>query len=142
MLFKTAAYGDEKAFMTVQNVGLQSMTTGNPVVLATASASFNGTQAIVYAGSGATGFIGVAYKDIPGNAYGLIQNLGPTASILLSNTGTSLTINVGDPLVPGPAGFYSGAPTYANSGFKYVLASAVPVSVSGAAYASGYIRAI
>lgn len=142
MLFKTAAYGDEKAFMTVQNIGAQSMTTGNPVVLAQAAASFNGTQALVYVSSGGQGFIGVAYKDIAGNAYGLIQNLGPTASVLLSNVGTSITINIGDPLVPGPGGFFSAAPTYLNSGFKYVIASNVPAAVSGSAYASGYIRAI
>lgn len=142
MLFKFASYGDEKAFMTVQNIGAQSMTTGSPVILAQAAASFNGTQAQVYVSSGAQGFIGVAYKDIAANAYGLIQNLGPTASILLSNVGTSITINIGDALIPAPAGFFSGGPTYLNSGFKYVIASNVPAAVSGSAYCSGYIRAI
>ena len=142
MLFKGSAYGDEKAFMSINNVSASSITTGYPAVLAQASASFNGTNAIVYSGSGATGFIGVAYKDIPPNSYGLIQNLGPIASVLLSNVGTSLTINLGDPLVPGPAGFFSGSPTYANGGLKYVLATNVPVAISASAYASGYIRAI
>lgn len=142
MLFKTAAYGDEKAFMTVQNISAQSLTTGTPIVLAQAAASFNGTQAQVYVSSGGQGFIGVAFKDIAGNSYGLIQNLGPTASILLSNTGSSLTINIGDPLIPGPGGFFSGGPTYLNSGFKYVIASNVPVATSAVAYCSGYIRAI
>jgi hypothetical protein len=142
MLFKWAARGDERAFMVVQNVSASSITTGYPVLLATASASFNGTQAIVGAAAGLTGFIGVAFQDVPPNAYGLIQNLGPTASVFLSNVGSSLTINVGDPLVPGPVGFFSAAPTFANGGFKYVLASNVPVAVSAAGYASGYVRAI
>lgn len=142
MLFKWAARGDEKAFMTIQNVSASSITTGYPVVLAQAAASFNGTQAIVGAGAGPTGFIGIAFQDIPPNAYGLIQNLGPTASVFLSNVGTSITINLGDPLVPGPSGFFSGAPTYANGGFKYIIATNVPLAVSAAGYASGYVRAI
>lgn len=142
MLFKHAAFGDEKAFMSVQNVSASSITTGFPVLLATANASFNGTNVIVGANSGNTGFVGVAFQDLPPNSYGLIQNLGPTASILLSNVGTSITINNGDPVVPGPAGFFSAAPTYANSGFKYVLVSNTPAAVSAAGYASGYVRAI
>lgn len=146
MLFKGAAYGDEKAFMVIQvNPGQsQSLTTGYPVQLAMAAASFNGTQATTAIG-GTTltqGFIGIAYKDIPANAYGTIQNLGPVASVLLSNAGTSITINLGDPLIPAPAGFYSGNPTYLVSGLKYVIASNVPVAVSAVAYCSGYIRAI
>jgi hypothetical protein len=142
MLFKSSARGDEKAFMTIQNVSASSITTGYPAMLATASASFNGTQAIVGSGGGLTGFIGVAYVDIPPNAYGLIQNLGPIASVFLSNVGTSITINLGDPLTPGPAGFFSGAPTFANSGFKYIIATNVPLAVSAAGYCSGYVRAI
>jgi|ERR1700761_4911527 len=142
MLFKGASRGDEKAFMTVQNVSASSITTGYPAVLAAAAASFNGTQAIVSAGASGQGFIGIAFYDIPPNAYGLIQNLGPTASVFLSNVGTSITINLGDPLVPGPAGFFSANPTYLASGFKYIIATNVPAAVSAAGYASGYVRAI
>jgi hypothetical protein len=142
MLFKQSARGDERAFMTVQNVSASSITTGMPAVLAAAAASFNGTQVIVYAGANPQGFVGVAAADIAPNAYGLIQNLGPIASILLSAVGTSITINLNDPLVPAPVGFFSGAPTYANGGFKYVFASNIPPAVSAAAYCSGYIRAI
>ena len=142
MLFKWAARGDEKAFMAIQNVSASSITTGFPVLLAAASASFNGTQVIVGANTGNTGFIGIAYVDIPPNAYGLIQNLGPTASVFLSNVGSSLTINLADPLVPGPAGFFSGNPLFNVSGFKYILASNVPAAVSAAGYCSGYVRAI
>lgn len=142
MLFKWAARGDEKAFMSIQNVSASSITTGFPVLLAAAAASFNGTQAIVGANTGNTGFIGIAFQDIPPNAYGLIQNLGPTASVFLSNVGTSLTINLGDPLTPGPAGFFSANPLFNVGGLKYILATNVPLAISAAAYCSGYVRAI
>lgn len=145
MLFKGSSYGDEKAYMTIQvNPGqAQSLTTGYPVVLAMAAASFNGTQATT--GTNSTlnqGFIGIAYKDLAANSYGTIQNLGPVASVLLSNVGTSVTINSGDALFPAAGGFFSGGPTYLNSGFKYIIASNVPAAVSASAYASGYVRCI
>jgi hypothetical protein len=142
MLFKWSARGDERAYMSIQNVSASSITTGFPALLAQATASFNGTQAIVGANTGNAGFIGIAFYDIPPNAYGLIQNLGPVASVFLSNVGSSLTINIGDPLVPGPAGFFSGNPLFGVSGFKYILASNVPLATSAAAYMSGYIRAL
>jgi hypothetical protein len=147
MLWKQAALGDERAFMTIKNMpgNAQSLTTGWPIQLAlgTAGASFDGTQAITtVALTGGGTFIGVAYKDIGANAYGAIQTYGNCASVLLSNVGSSITINAGDPLVPGPAGFFSAAPTYANSGFRFVLASAVPPAVSGSAYCSGWVRTV
>jgi hypothetical protein len=148
MLWKTAALGDEKGFMTIKANpgGTQSVTTGWPVVLAlgTAGASFDGTQAVVAVPGTTLGWawIGVAYKDLAANSYGLIQNFGPTGSILLSNSGTSLTINMGDPLVPAPAGFYSAVVTHINSGFKYVLASNIPLTTTAVAYASGYVRCV
>lgn len=144
MLFKQAAQGDERAYMTVFNCVAQSITTGYAVQLALGTSSFNGTNAIPNtSGSLAgAGFIGIAFKDIPGNSYGLIQSLGFVASVLLSAVGTSITINIGDPLLPAPAGFFSGNPTYFGGGFKYIMASNLPAAVSAAAYASGYIRAI
>src|SRR5690348_7440564 len=104
MLWKHAAQGDERGFGTYKNVEASSLTTGYGVAYASASASFDGTQ-VALAGSGAVGrqfgFIGIAVKDIAPNAYGLIQTHGATASVWISNVGTSITINVGDPLVPG-----------------------------------------
>lgn len=142
MIFKGSALGDEKAFMTGKNVSASSITTGLPVNLAMAAASFNGTNVIVGTTASTQGFVGVAYRDIAPNAYADWQVYGPTASVLLSNTGTSITINLGDPLVPGPSGFFSGNPTYLNSGLKYIIVSNVPVAMSASAYASGFVRAI
>jgi len=45
-----------------------------------------------------------------------------------------------DPLVPAPAGVFSAAPTYANSGFKYLVCKTTPAAVSAASYVSALIR--
>lgn len=148
MLFKHAARGDERAFGTYMCVDAASITTGYAAAICAASASFNGTNVIKPASGTATtlpGFIGVATQDIAANAYGTIQVYGPVASVFLSNTNTSVTINIGDPLVPGAVagGLWSVAPTYANSGFCFVIASNVPLTTSNAAtasYLSGFIR--
>jgi hypothetical protein len=67
--------------------------------------------------------------------------MGFVNSVLISNVGTSITINAGDPLVPAPGGMASAAPTYANSGFKWVTAASnVPAAISAAAYVSGIIH--
>ena len=139
MLWKHAAFGDERAYMTVKNVEASSMTTGYLVAICVGnSASFDGTQAVMPA-SGTAGnlpaFVGVAFRDIASNTYGLVQTYGPCGSVAFSNQGTSITINVGDPLVPGAAKgtATSLAPTYANSGFKYILASNTAAAVSATA---------
>lgn len=132
----------DKVFVNVLNVGGATMTTGRAVAYQ-AVASNNGVNAVLSQAAGTlTGFIGVASRDIAPNAYGLVQVGGFVNSVLISNVGTSITINAGDPLVPGPAGFFSAAPTYANAGFRYLLASNVPPAVSAAAYASGLIPLI
>lgn len=132
----------EKIFMSVTNVGAATITTGLPVGLAI-GASCDGVNAVnANAAAAYPGFIGIAIKDIAVNDYGLVQIAGFVNSVYLSNVGTSLTINAGDPLVPAPAGMFSGAPTYANSGFRMVFASNVPPAVSAASYASGLIRMI
>ena len=131
----------EKVFISVKNVEGATMTVGLPVGYALGAASNDGIQAVIAnAAADFPGFLGIAVKDIPNNEYGRIQISGFVASILLSNVGTSITINAGDPLVPGPAGFFSAAPTYANSGFKWLQAQNVPVAVSAAGYASGLLR--
>lgn len=149
MLFKQAARGDERAFVTVKNVEASSLTTGMGVALRLGTAaSFDGSSA-VRAASGTTadlpGFLGVAVQDIPSNAFGLVQTYGNCLSVLISQQNTSITINTADPLIPGPlaGGFASGAPTYAASGFGYVIASNVPTNTTSQAaplYASGFVR--
>ena len=143
MQFSKLNRGDrqEKVFINVLNVHGATITTGNPVSYAL-GASNDGISVVMpgAAGANSPGFIGVAKNDIANNDYGLVQIYGFVNSVLLSNVGTSITVNSGDPLVPGPAGFASSAPTYANSGFKFLSASNVPVAVSAVAYASGLIR--
>ena len=132
----------EKVFINVKNVEGATLTTGLPVAYALAT-SMDGVGAVrANAAGDYPGFIGVTLSDIPNNEYGQIQISGFVNSILLSNAGTSVTINVGDPLVPAPGGFYSAAPTYANSGFRWIAASNVPVALSAASYASGLIRMV
>jgi hypothetical protein len=149
MLFKHAALGDERAFLTIKNVEASSITLGYAVAICIATtASFDGTNAVMTAtGSAASlpGFIGIAVKDIPSNQYGLVQCFGNCASVLLSNVGTSITITSGNPLIPTalPGGLSSAAPTYANGGFNWVIASATPsntLSQAAPLYCSGFVR--
>lgn len=132
----------DKVFVSVQNVAGSTLTTGLGVSYQVATSN-DGVNAVLANAAGTyPGFVGVAVKDIAVNDYGLVQIAGFVNSVLLSNVGTSITINAGDPLVPAPSGFFSGAPTYANSGFRWVFASNVPVAVSAQSYASGLIRMI
>lgn len=133
--------GAENVFRTVLNVQGATITTGLPVSLV--NTSTDGVSGVIAdAAADYTGFVGVAIQNIANNDYGRIQTSGFVASILLSHVGTSITINAGDPLVPSPSGFFSGAPTYANSGFKYLFASNTPAAVSAGAYASGLIKTV
>ena len=133
--------GAENVFRVVKNVQGATITTGRAVSLV--NTSTDGVNAVISdAAADHPGFIGIAVEDIANNDYGRIQIGGFVASVLLSHVGTSITINAGDPLVPGPAGLFSGAPTYANSGFKALFASNVPVAISASAYASGLIKVL
>jgi len=134
--------GPEKVFTVVSNIQGATITTGYPVNLAVGVSNDGISAQIANTAANYPGFIGVAVKDIASNDYGLVQISGFVNSVFLSNVGTSITITAGDPLVPAPAGFFSGAPTYANSGFRMAFASNVPVAVSGTAYASGLLRLI
>lgn len=132
----------EKVFINVKNVEGATITTGLPVAYAQGT-SMDGVSAVVANAAGDyPGFIGVAVSDIANNDYGQVQIAGYVDSVLISNVGSSLTIAVGSPLVPSPAGFFSAAPAYANSGFRWVAAQDVPVAISAAGYASGLIRMV
>lgn len=131
----------ENVYISVKNVEGATITVGLPVGYALGAASNDGVNAVIAnAAADFPGFLGIAVADIPNNEYGRIQIAGFVSSILLSNVGSSITINAGDPLVPSAAVFFSGAPTYANSGFKWLAAQNVPVAVSAAGYASGLLR--
>lgn len=141
----------EKVQVTIRNVEATSITTGMAVALCIGTAaSFDGIQSVRTASGTAAnlpGFLGVALQDISSNGFGLVQMFGPVASVLLSNVGTSVTIAAGDPLIPSPAAglFSSGAPSYAASGFGWVIASNVPantMSVAAPLYCSGFVRGL
>lgn len=132
----------EKVFISVKNVEGATITTGLPVAYALGTSNDGVSAVRANAAGDYPGFIGVAVDDIANNDYGQVQISGFVNSILLSNVGSSITINAGDPLVPAAGGFFSGAPTYANSGFRWIAASNVPVAISAASYASGIIRMI
>lgn len=151
MLFKQAALGDEKGFITVKNQVNASITLGFGVALAiSGNVSFDGTQVVLSASGTAAnlpGFLGVAAATIPTTQYGLVQIYGNIASVAISNVGTSVTINTGDPLVPSPAGglLSSAVPSYAASGFNWIIASNVPTNTLSQAaplYISGFARCI
>lgn len=133
----------DKVYVNVNNVEGATITTGRAVAYQ-AGTSMDGVNAVIAnAAADYPSFIGFAQRDIPNNDYGLVQIAGFVNSILISNAGTSITINAGDPLIPSPAGAYSGAPTYANSGFKFaVAASNTPAAVSAAAYVSGLLKLV
>lgn len=131
----------ENIFRMVKNVQGATITTGLGVSLV--NTSTDGVSAVISdAAADYTGFIGVATQDIANNAYGKVQISGFVNSVLVSHVGTSITIAAGSPIVPAPSGFFSAAPTYANSGFKYLFASNVPAAVSGASYMSGLIKTV
>lgn len=133
----------EKVYVTVTNMEGATITTGLPVAYVLGNSMDGSGVVIANAAGDYPGFMGVAFRDIPRNGYGLVQISGYVQSVLISNVGSSITINATDPLVPGPVGFFSGAPTYANSGFKWVqAASNVPAAVSAAAYVSGLIKVV
>lgn len=133
--------GQENVFRVVLNVEGTTLTTGLPVSLV--NTSTDGVNAVnANATADYPGFIGWVVTDIANNDYGRVQIGGFVNSILLSNAGTSITINAGDPLIPAPAGAYSGAPTYANAGFRFASASNVPAAVSASGYASGLIKVL
>lgn len=152
MLFKQASAGDERVFVTVKNVDTSSITTGNGVMLVcqAASTSFDGIQAMNSISTGAlalTGLLGVAVKDIAVNAFGLVQTYGNCLSVILSVLNTSITIGQGNPLIPGPVigTWTSLAPTFATSGFGYIIASNTPsntMSQAAPLYCSGFIRCL
>jgi hypothetical protein len=150
MLFKQASAGDERVFVAVKNVDASSITTGNTAMYVVGNAaSFDGIQAFngISTSAAPWAWIGISVKDIAVNAFGLIQTYGNCSSILYSNIGTSVTVGVGAPLVPSAlsGAVASAAPTFANSGFNFIIASNGPtntLSQTGLLYGSGFLRCL
>lgn len=151
MLFKQAARGDERVFLTVKCVEASSITTGMAAGLPlNTTASFDGTSTVRMASGTAAnlpGWLGIAAQDIASNAFGIVQIFGNCLSVQVSNVNTSITLTAGDPLIPGAVAgqLFSGAPTYANAGFGYVICSNPPANTLSQAapiFISGFVRCI
>jgi hypothetical protein len=129
----------------VQNVdGSGSITTGMGVAMVLAGASINGYAVTKATAALQAGFAGVAIEDIPINGFGLSRIWGLAASVLLSNVGTSITINAGNALRPGAAaGTYFSAQatgeTLSTLLYRWVTA-ADTIAVSAQAWVRGFVR--
>lgn len=139
------ANSPEAVYVSPVNVDADSITTGMGVAWCFAAASANGVNVVKTDSDGDLTdwtFMGIAVKDFAANQVGRVCVQGMVDSVYLSNVGSSVTITIGDPLVPGkqPGGLFSAAPTFAAGGFKYVLAISLPVAVSANGYASGIVR--
>lgn len=137
-----------RLYLPVRSVEGASLTNGFLVGFrlgTTASLNFN-NAVLLASGTAADlpGFAGVADGDIADVAYGLVLAYGWAASVRFSNVGSSLTINSGDPLIAGAArgGAFSVAPTYANAGLKFIIASNVPAAISATGWMSGYAHCV
>ena len=137
-----------RLYVPIQSVEGASLTNGFLVGFRIGTAgSFNCNQAVLMASGTAAdlpGFLGVAAADIADTSYGLALSWGAAASVRISHVGTSITINVGNALIPGAVrgGAFSVVPTYLNAGFKYIVASNTPPAISAASWASGLVRCL
>ena len=139
-----------RLYLPVRCVAASSLTLGYGAGIAQAAGSFDGNTAILTASGTAdtlTGWIGIASADIASNAYGLVQCWGAAASVYLSQVSSSITINAQNALVPGAeaGGLFSVVPTYLNAGFKFVICTNPPATVSMAKtanYSSGLVRCL
>lgn len=89
------------AFMEVNNVdGAGSLTQNLPVCLFADGNTANGIAGGHPASTSIRNWVGVANTTIPINGYGLVQIWGFRNSVLVSNSGTSISITAADVLVP------------------------------------------
>lgn len=137
----------EKVFIIVKNVdGGGSITTGLGAQLTQLAASFDGVSAVRSAGALYNGFLGVAVQDIAINAYGLVQNWGFCNSVAISGVGTSLSIQVGNYLIPGAAAgqFFSSLTDQALSTllYRYSINAVATMVSANPAYTSAFIKAL
>lgn len=131
--------------ITVQNVdGSGSITTGMGVAMVLAGASINGYAVTKNTAALQPGFAGIATRDIPVNGFGESQVWGFCGSVLMSNVGTSITVNAGNALRPGAVAgtFFSGqgtGETLSTLAYRWVVA-ADTTAISGPAWVRGFVR--
>ncbi len=129
------------AFKNVDGGG--SITTGYGVRLVMTDASFDGVSAVQSTAAAIRDFFGIVAKDTPINGFGKATAYGFAASIVLSNVGTSITINAGDFLkVGGVAGTWFSSVT--DAAMTTVLNRGVTAgsntTISALAWTDGFVR--
>lgn len=145
----------EKILINVKNTDASSLTTGYGVAFAGGDAvlavSADGVNALLLGTSANTGkqnFIGVAYRDIAANAYGLVQSWGLAASVACSfeaNKTIGLLNGASLLQLSAASGLFTStlAPeaisTYLG---KYILNAATTNISGGVPYTSAFIRCI
>lgn len=139
----------EKVYLLVKNVdGSGSITTGMGVNVCQLAASFDGVSAIKTGTTTASwnGFVGVANQDIAINAFGLVQSWGYANSVQVSGVGTSLSIQVGNYLIPGAVAgqFFSSLTDQAVSTllYRYAINAVATMVSANPSYTSAFIRAL
>lgn len=131
--------------IVIQNVdGSGSITTGMGVAMVLAGASINGYSVTKATAALQVGFAGIANEDTPINGFGTARIWGLAASVLLSNVGTSITINAGNALRPGAVAgtYFSGqatGETLSTLLYRWVTA-ADTIAVSAQAWVRGFVR--
>lgn len=137
----------EKVFILIKNVdGGGSITTGMGAQLTQLAASFDGISAVKSAAALYNGFLGIAVQDIAINAYGLVQNYGFVNSVQISGVGTSLSIQVGNYLIPGAAAgqFFSSLTDQALSTllYRYAINATATMVSANPSFTSAFIKAL
>lgn len=137
----------EKVFILIKNVdGGGSITTGMGAQLTQLAASFDGISAVKSATALYNGFLGISVQDIAINAYGLVQNYGFVNSVQISGVGTSLSIQVGNYLIPGAAAgqFFSSLTDQAVSTllYRYAINATATMVSANPSFTSAFIRAL
>jgi len=120
-----------------------SLTTGYGVRIVQTAASFDGISAITTTAATIKDFLGVVFKDTPINGFGKATCFGYAASVVISNVGTSITVNAGDTLKPGAVAgtFFSSVTDAAMTTLlgKYIVAGQTN-GISALAWVSGFVR--
>lgn len=137
----------EKVFILIKNVdGSGSITTGMGAQLTQLAASFDGIGSVKVAAALYNGFMGVAVGDIAINSFGLVQNWGFCNSVQVSGVGTSLSIQVGNYLIPGAVAgqFFSSLTDQAVSTllYRYAINATATMVSANPSFTSAFLRAL
>ena len=136
-------YNDPEAVDVVfTNAAGATITLGHAVGLTSLAASVDGNLAV--AASYANPFLGISLSDVPNNAVGMARAYGFCNSVFVFAVGSSVTINLGDPLGPGAAGSLGVNSTGIRHALGPVTALTAPSPGVGSpgGYIKGFVRAL